>query len=98
MPVKEVRTGQRAGPRRPASPGLIALVLGVPVALAAVLVALIVSLSGSRPAPPPMGQPQAGVNSLGTSNPDVSAYPYRVSRHAKDGEAPSRGVAPEVSA
>ena len=59
------------GPRRPASPGLIALILGLPVALAAVLVAVILSLSGSRPAAPPMGQPQAGVNSLGASNPDV---------------------------
>jgi cytochrome oxidase Cu insertion factor (SCO1/SenC/PrrC family) len=71
VPVKEVRTRQQAGPRRPASPGRIALVLGVPVALTAVLVAVIVSLSGSRPASPPMGQPQAGMNSLGTSNPDV---------------------------
>jgi cytochrome oxidase Cu insertion factor (SCO1/SenC/PrrC family) len=67
VPVKEAGTG----PRRPARPRLIALVLGVPVALAAVLVAVIVSLSGSRPASPPTGQSQAGVNSLGTSNPDV---------------------------
>jgi cytochrome oxidase Cu insertion factor (SCO1/SenC/PrrC family) len=59
------------GPRRPASPGLIALILGVPVALAAILVAVILSLSGSRPAAPAMGQPQAGVNSLGASNPNV---------------------------
>jgi cytochrome oxidase Cu insertion factor (SCO1/SenC/PrrC family) len=59
------------GPRRPASPGLLALIFGVPVVLAAVLVAVILSLSGSRPAAPAMGQPQAGVNSLGASNPAV---------------------------
>jgi len=41
------------------------------MALAAVLVAVMLSLPGSRPASPGMGQPQAGVNSLGTSNPDV---------------------------
>ena len=64
-------TGQRAGPRRPPSPGPIALILGVPLALAGVLVAVILSLSGSRPPGPAMGRQQAGVNSLGTSNPDL---------------------------
>jgi cytochrome oxidase Cu insertion factor (SCO1/SenC/PrrC family) len=63
--------GQRARPRRSSSPGLIALILGVPVALAAILVAVILSLGGSRPASPTTGQPEAGVNSLGASNPDV---------------------------
>jgi hypothetical protein len=38
--VKEAGTGQRAGRRRPASQGLIALILGVPVALAVILVAV----------------------------------------------------------
>jgi len=71
VPVNEAGTGQQAGPRRPASPGLTAVILGVPLALAAVLVAVILSLSGSRPAGPAMGQPQAGVSGLGTSNPDV---------------------------
>src|SRR5579864_9451412 len=63
--------GQRAWPRRSASPGLIALILGVPVALAVALVAVIMSLPGSRPASPATGQAQAGVNSMGASNPNV---------------------------
>ena len=50
---------------------MIALALGVPVALAGVLVALIMSLSGSRPASPAAGQAQAGQGSPVAANPNV---------------------------
>jgi cytochrome oxidase Cu insertion factor (SCO1/SenC/PrrC family) len=57
-----------AGRRPAASRAVIALVLGVPVLLAAGLVAVIMSLSGSRATPPAAGPAPAGQAS---SNPNV---------------------------
>lgn len=72
--LEKAGTGQGAGgtgkrqQRRPASPTVIALVLGAPVVLAAVIVAVIMYVSGSRPASPAAGQAQV---SAGASNPNV---------------------------
>src|SRR5260221_11971517 len=68
VPGQEAGTGGRARLRPSASPAVVALVLGAPVVLAAVLVAVVMSVSGSRPASPGTGQAQV---SQAASNPNV---------------------------
>ena len=63
---------------------MIALVLGLPVTLAAVLVAVILSLTGSRPASPAAGPAQV---SQAASNPNVASGDHAGPRGRQRGGA-----------
>jgi cytochrome oxidase Cu insertion factor (SCO1/SenC/PrrC family) len=68
VPGQEAGTGGRAWLGPSASPAVVALVLAVPAVLATVLVAVVMSVSGSRAASPGAGQAQV---SQAASNPNV---------------------------